>query len=88
MCPSRMLNCTHHHIIIRVKKFSDLLASLGYTEFQPHFEWKNHEACILLLLLARSGGNHEVCIHILLSAADGQTRYPITVISLLASLLS
>ena len=56
MYPSQMLNCTHDHIIIRVKMFSDLLASLGSTEFQPHLEWKNHEACILLLLSAWSGG--------------------------------
>ena len=32
--------------------------------------------------------NHEVCIHILLLAANGQATYPVTVISLLASLLN
>ena len=56
MCPSRMLNCSLTLHNSGKKLFPIFLASLGSTKFQPHHEWKNHEVCILLLLLARNGG--------------------------------
>ena len=88
MYPNRMLNCTHYHIIIRVKKFSDLSGISGIYRISTSSLMEESGGMHTFTAISTKWRNHEVCIHILLLAANGQARYPITVIRLLASLLS
>ena len=82
MYPSRMLNCTPYHIIIRVEKFSDLSGISGIYRISTSSRMEESLVMYTFITISTKWTNHEVYIHILLLAANGQARYPITVISL------